>query len=310
MKVQDYLDYLEDTDDRNGPGDKPKSVKAPKSRKHNKHDSATLVQPGAPENTFHPTFTGSQHEEQWILTYLGGFYEDGVITDVLRQVKGGKEAQVYCCAGGPATSVELIAAKVYRPRMFRNLRNDWLYRQGRDITDGAGHGAWGRRQLTAIKKRTEFGQGLLHMSWLGNELVTMQLLYEAGVDVPRPIASSENAILMEYVGDLSLPAPALYSVDLDRAEARSLFERTMHNIETMLANGRVHGDLSAHNILYWEGDIKIIDFPQAVDPIINEDSYAIFARDVLRVCQYFSRFGVQSDPARLARDMWRAYLPE
>src|SRR5436305_757337 len=39
----------------------------------------------------------SKHELEWILTYLGGFYDDHLITDVLRRVKGGKEATVYCC---------------------------------------------------------------------------------------------------------------------------------------------------------------------------------------------------------------------
>mgnify|MGYP000925870685 CR=1 FL=1 len=56
-----------------------------------------------------------------------------IITDVLHQVKGGKEATVYCCAAHPSTGVDLIAAKVYRPREFRQLRNDAQYRQGRRI---------------------------------------------------------------------------------------------------------------------------------------------------------------------------------
>jgi RIO kinase 1 len=194
--------------------------------------------------------------------------------------------------------------------MFRNLRNDWLYRQGRDVRDGAGHGAWGRRQQAAIAKRTDFGQGLLHMSWLGSEFGTLSLLHEAGADVPRPFGHSDNVILMGYVGDVDWPAPTLNSVSLEQAEARTLFDRTIHNIDLMLANGRVHGDLSAHNILYWEGDITLIDFPQAVDPIINEDSWQIFSRDVLRVCQYFSKYGIQADANALAREMWRRYQVE
>lgn len=318
MNVQDYLDYLDDLEDnetktsRNGANGKgAKSNKTPRPKKERKEGIAALIeQVDVAPGGFNPSFTGSRHEREWILTYLSGFYEDQVITDVLRQVKGGKEATVYCCAAAPPTGVELIAAKVYRPRMFRNLRNDSLYRQGRDVMDGEGHGAWGRRQLVAIKKRTDFGQGLMHMSWLGNELATMKLLYDAGVEVPKPFASSENAILMEYIGEEGTPARTLNNITLEAREARPLFDRIIRNIELMLANGRVHGDLSAHNILYWQGDIKIIDFPQAVDPIINADSYMIFSRDVLRVCQYFARFGVPSDPASIAKEMWRSYLPD
>ncbi len=312
MKISDYLDYLQDREEietgRRAAGKQPKQALPKKNREEVL--SALVEHDDAAKGGFTPTYTGSEHEREWILTYLSGFYEDHVISDVLRQVKGGKEATVYCCQAGPTTGVELIAAKVYRPRMFRNLRNDSLYRQGRDVVDSAGHGAWGRRQLVAMKKKTGFGQGLLHMSWLGNEYGTMRLLHEAGVDVPRPFASSENAILMEYLGEKDWPAPILHSVTLEQAEVQPLFERMMHNIELMLEHGRVHGDLSAHNILYWQGEVKLIDFPQAVDPIINADAYAIFERDVLRVCQYFARYGVQSNPAAIARDIWARHQPE
>lgn len=315
MRVSDYLEYLNEDDyeeeETSPKSSASKSSRATRPKKGKKEEIATLVEKGDPsKGGFNPTFRGSEHEHEWIMEYLSGFYEDQIITDVLRQVKGGKEATVYCCGAAPSTGVDLLAAKVYRPRMFRNLRNDSLYRQGRDVLDSAGHGAWGRRQLVAIKKRTDFGQGLLHMSWLGNEFATMNLLYNAGVAVPRPFASSENAILMEYLGEEGAPARALHSINLDRQEAQRLFGLLIENIEMMLANGRVHGDLSAHNILYWQGDVKIIDFPQAVDPIINSDSYAIFSRDVLRVCQYFARFGVESNPAAIAQEMWRSYLPD
>ena len=35
----------------------------------------------------------------------------------------------------PATGLEFLAAKIYRPRMFRSLSNDALYRQGREQRD-------------------------------------------------------------------------------------------------------------------------------------------------------------------------------
>ena len=74
----------------------------------------------------------------------------------------------------------------------------------------------------------------------------------------------------------------------------------------MLANGRIHGDLSAFNILYWEGEITLIDFPQVVQPDQNRNAYAIFQRDVERVCEYFQRQGITSNDHKLARDIWKA----
>jgi RIO kinase 1 len=193
--------------------------------------------------------------------------------------------------------------------MFRNLRNDSLYRMGRNALDDQGKATRARRELLAMRKRTDFGQELLHGAWLANEFRTMQRLYEAGAAVPRPISHSENAILMEYLGEAGRPAQALHHVALRAEEARPLFDQLIHNIDLMLSVDCVHADLSAHNILYWDGAVKIIDFPQAVDPYTNPEAYPLFARDVLRVCQYFAHYGITTDPARLARDLWARHIP-
>jgi RIO kinase 1 len=248
-------------------------------------------------------FNVSRHEREWILTYLSGFYEEHLIVDVVKPVKGGKEATVYCCQADPVTGVELLAAKLYRPRIFRNLRNDSLYRMGRTVLDEYGKRV-GSREARAMENKTRFGQELRQSNWLGTEVATLRLLFDAGADVPRVYANNDNAILMDYFGEVDWPAPVLQNVTLDKREARRLFDRILFNVDLMLANNRIHGDLSAHNILYWEGEAKIIDFPQAVNPDINPYAYEIFQRDVTRVCQYFTKYDIQSDPAKLAQQMW------
>jgi RIO kinase 1 len=127
------------------------------------------------------------------------------------------------------------------------------------------------------------------------------------VDVPKPYAMEKNAILMEFVGDIGTAAPSLNSVALDLDEATALYERTVRNIDIMLTHNRIHGDLSAYNILYWEGDIKLIDFPQVVLPESNPSSWMIFQRDVTRVCQYFSTQGVACNAKELAADLWTSH---
>ena len=72
----------------------------------------------------------------------------------------------------------------------------------------------------------------------------------------------------------------------------------MRNIEIMLVNGMIHGDLSAYNILYWEGEITLIDFPQVTDSRVNRQAYLILERDIKRVCEYFAAQGVRTIPAR------------
>lgn len=257
--------------------------------------------------TFTPSFQPAEHERFWLISYLEDFYNTQVISDILGRVKGGKEANVYCCAAHPSTGLDLVAAKVYRPAMFRSLRNDARYRQGRAVIGEDGKAARGRRESLAVQKNTRYGQELRHVSWLETEFQTMQLLYEAGADVPRPLAHGSNVILMEYIGAGSAPAPTLNQVTLNSSEARDIFDRLVHNLAIMLACNCVHADLSAYNILYWEGQFKIIDFPQAVDPRRNPDASALFVRDVERVCQYFARYHIAPNPYALASDLWSQY---
>ena len=250
------------------------------------------------------TFKAARFEEEWLIGYLKVFYDDQMITDVLREVKGGKEANVYCCRAHPRTGHELLAVKVYRPRRLRNLRNDAQYRAGRNVLDDQGKRVQASREQRALGKKTRFGRELLHGSWLAHEFANLQLLHAAGVDVPLPIAQSENAILMEYLGDIDEPAPALNQVSLSHEEAAPLFARMLRNIALMLEKDRIHGDLSAYNVLYWDGALKIIDFPQSVDPFQNPDAYELFTRDVERICQYFAHSGIRSDAPALARQLW------
>lgn len=260
------------------------------------------------KRSFFEPSTQTNVEEQWILENLSPFYYDNVITDLLYPVKGGKEANVYCCAGHPSTGVPLLAAKIYRPQSHRTMRNDWLYRQGRETNDASGKAIRDGRSLRAIAKRTRHGRELLRGSWIVHEYSAMKALHEAGADVPRPVDMRGSTILMEYIGDASAAAPVLHGLRLSAGEAGRLFKRTMFNIECMLRRGLIHGDLSAYNILYWRGRITLIDFPQAVDPTANPNALFLLTRDVSRICQYFNRFGLEVNASVQAGEMWRRCL--
>lgn len=253
------------------------------------------------------TYQAARHEQGWIMEALGPFFFQGLITDVLRLAKGGKEANVYICTADPELGVSHLAAKVYRPRRFRNLRNDALYRAGRRSLDASGHLIKDSRALHAMQKGTGFGKSLAHTSWLAHEHGVLTRLHAAGGDVPAPYGMGENAILMTYVGDDGLPAPTLNHVTLARDEAEPLFRRVMHNVELMLANQIVHGDLSAYNIMYRQGRITLIDFPQAVNPFDNPAGRTIFDRDIARVCDYFTAYGVEADAPALAEALWQKH---
>ena len=257
--------------------------------------------------TFKFTYKAARFEEWWLLETLGAFYEHKWISDVLKKVKVGKEASVYLCKPGVEVDAPLFAAKIYRPSSLRSLKNVQEYRLGRLDLDEDGNKLWKEADIKAAAKRTAYGEEVRHTSWIAYEYKTMENLFNAGADVPRPYAKEKNAILMRFIGDLTTAAPILNSVSLDTSEAQILFERVLHNIDLMLSHNCIHGDLSAYNILYWEGEIKLIDFPQIVIPESNPSAWKIFQRDVTRVCQYFSAQGVNCDSKKLAADLWTAH---
>ena len=123
---------------------------------------------------------------------FGELLQAHLLTDVLRRARGGKEANVYCCQANPAVGMDLLAAKLYRPRL---LRNDARYRPGRDYLDEHGKVVRDQRLLVAIHKGTTVDKESVHTSWLEHEYQALKLLRSAGCDVPRhvPVFSTLQA---------------------------------------------------------------------------------------------------------------------
>lgn len=309
MNTKDLYELYDDLDDLDMAGTRPSNKRVTQKRESKKREmeAKLFIRAQEASKEFKFTYKAARFEEWWLLDSLVSFYEHKWISDVTRRVKGGKEASVYQCNPGAEVDVPLLAVKVYRPRSLRNLKNDQQYRVGRTDLDEDGHALWKEADINAIIKRTRYGEEVRHQSWIAYELVTLETLYAAGADVPKPFAKEKNAILMEYIGDDGISAPPLSHIALDVDEARPLFERVVRNLDIMLSKDRIHGDLSAYNILYWDGDIKLIDFPQVVIPESNPSSWGIFQRDVTRVCQYFIAQGVDCDPKKLAADLWTSH---
>jgi len=306
MNKNQLLEFFEEVDETNELDARSSQKRLSKKRESKKQetDANLFIRAQEISREFQFTYKAARFEEAWLLDSLAEIAQHQWISDVLRKVKGGKEASVYLCRSGTAVDADYVAAKIYRPRSLRNLKNDQQYRTGRIDLDADGTILWKEADVNAVAKRTSYGEEVRHQSWIAYEFNTLGLLHQAGADVPKPYAMEKNAILMGYVGDSSKPAPALITISLDLDEAKPLFDRVIQNIDKMLSLGRVHGDLSAYNILYWNGDITLIDFPQVVLPKSNPASWSIFLRDITRICQYFSIQGVRCNVNKLASDLW------
>jgi RIO kinase 1 len=227
------------------------------------------------------------------------FSAEGWVTGILDTIKSGKEATVYSCKAGPRVDTEFVALKVYRDLKHRNFRNDSIYQEGRVIGDG--------RVARAMKKKTPMGQVFHLLLWVDHEYETLCALYNAGAGVPKPVTKTANAILMEYLGDAEAVASPLNMLDFSPEEARGLFDGLMQEIELWLACDIVHADLSAYNIVHWQGRPMVIDFPQAIDPRFNPHALDLLTRDITNLCTHFRKYGIQSDGAEIARSLWERY---
>jgi RIO kinase 1 len=230
---------------------------------------------------------------------LRPFFKEHLIRDVHYAVKSGKEATVYLCDADPSTGVEFLIAKIYRPRESRSFKNDAAYHAGVYIGD--------RRTRKAIQQKSRHGRSFQFVNWIDREYEALRHLHAFGADVPKTYARSEHAILMQFIGDGDEPAPPLNRVSLNREDAEALFDRVLRNIEIWLSLDYVHADLSAFNILYGDGAVTVIDFPQAVNARTNPNAYDLLLRDIDNVCRYFARYGIHADPSRIAGELWARF---
>jgi RIO kinase 1 len=233
---------------------------------------------------------------------LAPFFEKHLITGVRQTIKSGKEASVYLCEADPSTGVPYLAAKIYRPRESRTFKNDAVYHAGEFIGD--------RRTRKAMAQKSRHGRRFQFTNWVEREFQTLRHLRAFGAIVPRPYGRTDTALLMQFVGDEAGAAVPLNRVTLDREEAEVFFELLLRNIELWLSLGHIHADLSPFNVLYHEGDITVIDFPQAVSAEENPNAYMLLQRDIENVCRYFARYGVHADPSALAGGLWSRYVAD
>lgn len=232
---------------------------------------------------------------------LQSFFEEDLLSEILHEVKSGKEASVFCCRSKADDLPELIAAKVYRPSEQRSFQRKDIYLAGRVER------AHNTRIHRALKSGSAFGKKVDAYLWIQHEWELLTRLYSAGVPTPRPIAVADRAILMSYAGDEQEPAPMLSSVRFERSEVETIADEVLAMIEAMLDCHCVHGDLSPYNILFWQGRPMLIDVPQAVDPRLNPGAQTLLRRDVRNICDWAAKVGVSRDTNAIADDLWTRF---
>jgi len=222
--------------------------------------------------------------------------DDGVIDEVLRSLKSGKEATVYLVRSG----AHLRCAKVYRDMAQRSFQKRAKYQEGRKVR--------GSRQARAIAKSTRFGRREQEAAWKNVEVDALYKLVAAGVRVPKPYGYFNDTLIMELVTDAAGdPAPRLGEIDLSPETAREYHHFLIRQIVHMLNIGLIHADLSEFNVLVGTEGPVIIDLPQALNAAGNNGAFAMLERDVNNIRGTLGRLAPELLETEFAREMWAQF---
>jgi RIO kinase 1 len=227
---------------------------------------------------------------------LQALIDDGVIDEVLRPLKSGKEASVYVVRSGD----DVRCAKVYKDMGQRSFQQRVQYQEGRKVR--------GSRQARAMGKATKFGRKEAEAAWKNAEVDALYQLIAAGVRVPKPHGYFNGVLVMELVTDEEgVSAPRLGEVELSAETAREYHGILMRQIALMLCQGLIHGDLSEYNVLVAPDGPVIIDLPQVVSAAGNNSARTMLRRDVGNITISLSRFAPELLDTYYAEEMWALF---
>jgi RIO kinase 1 len=227
---------------------------------------------------------------------LESLVRDGLIDEVLRPLKSGKEAAVYVVS----SEGDIRCAKVYKDAGQRSFQQQSVYQEGRKVRNS--------RQARAMQKGSRFGQEQQEAVWQNAEVDALYQLAAAGVRVPKPYNFIEGVLLMELITDANgSAAPRLNDLVLDREQALAYHAILIKEVVRMLCAGIVHGDLSEFNILLDANGPVIIDLPQAVNASANNNAAAMLERDVANLARYFGQFAPELLTTQYGKEIWHLY---
>ncbi|HEV7270882.1 PA4780 family RIO1-like protein kinase [Pseudoxanthomonas sp.] len=219
--------------------------------------------------------------------------DEGIIDEVLRPLKSGKEAAVYVVRSGD----DVRCAKVYKDMAQRSFQKRAQYQEGRKSR--------GSREARAVASGSRYGRRQQEAEWKNAEVDALYQLREAGVRVPEPYGFFHGVLVMELVTDAEgFSAPRLGEVELTPEQAREYHAVLVRQVVRMLCCGLIHGDLSAYNVLVGPDGPVVIDFPQVVSAAGNNAARSMLLRDVNNLTATLGRWAPELLDTWYGEEMW------
>ena len=207
--------------------------------------------------------------DEFTLETLFKLSSQGHFDELLSPVMIGKEANIFLA---DTKEDHYVIVKIYRlyscnfNKMFSYINSD--------------------PRFMDLKNRKR----LVIFRWVQREYRNLLLAREK-INVPMPIAFSNNVLVMESIGNDS-PAPQLK--DSSPKNAEEFAQQVLKFIKELASIELVHGDLSEFNILNYNDKPYFIDFSQGT---CTKDPNALeyLKRDIGNIARFFRRLKVEID---------------
>lgn len=139
------------------------------------------------------------------------------------------------------------------------------------------------------------------LAWTRKEFRNLTRAKEAGLNVPQPLITERNILILEFIGKDNIPFPQLREFNLEYEEAVKLESEIEDFMLRLFRDAElVHGDLSEYNILIDPDDLTpvFIDMGQSVT-LEHLNAKDFLTRDINNIARFFKKFGVIVDEEAL-----------
>ena len=127
--------------------------------------------------------------------------------------------------------------------------------------------------------------------WVRKEHRNMLRMSKHGLGVPAPHGLFRNVLVMDYLGTDEGPSPRLRDVKIE--DPASTYAELLDWLRVCWNDAKlVHADFSEYNILWHDGEPRVIDVGQAVARG-HPNAEEFLVRDVTRLTEWATRQGVE-----------------
>jgi len=135
------------------------------------------------------------------------------------------------------------------------------------------------------------------LAWTRKEFRNLSRAIESGLNVPKPIITGRNILIMEFKGIDNIPYPQLREFNLTKEQATYICSEVKDFMLRLFRDAElVHGDLSEYNILLEPESLTpvFIDMGQSVT-LDHLNARDFLLRDITNVAHFFAKYGVEMD---------------